>query len=35
MDKKTLIIIGVTAVVVLMIAPRLRALPGVSKIPTF
>lgn len=33
-DKKTLIVILVTAVVVLAIAPRLKALPLVNKIPT-
>jgi hypothetical protein len=33
--KKTLMIVAVTAIVVLLIAPRLRALPGVSKLPTF
>jgi len=33
-DKKTLILIVITAVIVLAVAPRLRALPIVSKIPT-
>lgn len=34
MDKKTLIIVAVTAIIVLMVAPRLRGLPIVNKIPT-
>jgi hypothetical protein len=34
MNKQTLITVAVTAVIVLMIAPRLRALPVVSKLPT-
>ena len=34
MNQKTLIIIAVTALIVLMVAPRLRALPIVSKLPT-
>jgi hypothetical protein len=34
MDKKTLTIIGITAVVVLILYPRIKALPLVSKIPT-
>lgn len=34
MNQKTLITVAVTALIVLMIAPRLRALPVVSKIPT-
>lgn len=34
MNKKTLMIVGVTAVVVLVLAPRLRELPLVSKLPT-
>ena len=34
MDKKTVIIVGVTAVVVLVLAPKLRQLPLVSKLPT-
>lgn len=34
-NKKTAIMIIVTALVVLMVAPRLRALPGVNKLPTF
>lgn len=33
-DKKTLITVAVVAVIVLMIAPRLRALPVVGKLPT-
>jgi len=34
MNKKTVIAVIVTAVIVLMISPRLRALPGVNKLPT-
>lgn len=34
MNQKTLIIVAVTALIVLMVAPRLRALPIVSKLPT-
>lgn len=34
MDKKTLTIIVVTALVVLAIAPRLKSLPLINKIPT-
>lgn len=34
MDKKTLTIVVVTALVVLVIAPKLRQLPGVNKLPT-
>jgi hypothetical protein len=34
MNKKTVMIAVVVAIVVLMIAPRLRALPVVSKLPT-
>jgi hypothetical protein len=34
MNKKTLMIVGVTAVVVLIVAPRLRQLPLVDKLPT-
>jgi hypothetical protein len=34
MDKKTIITAVIVAIVTLMIAPRLRALPGVSKLPT-
>ena len=33
-DKKTVWVIVITAVVVLLIAPRLRALPGVNRLPT-
>lgn len=35
MDKKTLIIVGVTAAVTLVLANKLRSLPVVSKLPTF
>jgi hypothetical protein len=34
MDKKTMYAVVITAIVVLMVAPRLRALPGVNKLPT-
>jgi hypothetical protein len=34
MDKKTLMIVAVTAVVVLIAAPKLRSLPVISKLPT-
>lgn len=34
MDKKTLIIIGATVVVTLMLANKLQSVPGVNKIPT-
>jgi hypothetical protein len=35
MSKEKMILIAITAAVVLMLAPRLRALPGVNKLPTF
>jgi len=34
MNKKAIITAIITAVIVLMISPRLRALPGVNKLPT-
>lgn len=34
MNQKTLIIVAVTAILTLMLAPKLRQLPGVSKLPT-
>lgn len=34
MNQKTLIIVGVTAVVTLVLANKLRSLPLVNKIPT-
>jgi len=34
MNKNTLIIVVVTAIIVLIVAPKLRSLPGVSKLPT-
>ena len=34
MDKKTITIIVVTALIVLVVAPRLKALPGLNKLPT-
>lgn len=34
MNKKTMYTVAITAVVVLVLAPKLRSLPGVSKLPT-
>jgi hypothetical protein len=34
MNKKTVMIVLVTAVIVLLVAPRLRQLPVVNKLPT-
>jgi len=34
MNKQTMITVAITAIIVLMIAPRLRQLPGVNKLPT-
>lgn len=34
MNQKTLMTVAITAVVVLIIAPKLRTLPIVSKLPT-
>jgi len=34
MNQKTLMIVVVTAVIVLIAAPKLRSLPLVSKLPT-
>ena len=34
MNKNTMLIVAVTAIIVLMVAPRLRALPVISKLPT-
>lgn len=34
MDKKTLTIVAITAIVTLIVAPKLRQLPGVNKLPT-
>jgi hypothetical protein len=34
MNKNTMVIVAITALVVLMIAPRLRALPLLDKVPT-
>ena len=34
MNQKTLIIVAITAIIVLMAAPKLRQLPIVSKLPT-
>jgi hypothetical protein len=34
MNQKTLMVVLVTAVVTLVLAPKLRSLPGVSKLPT-
>lgn len=33
-NSKTLWIVAITAIVVLIAAPRLRQLPGVNKLPT-
>jgi len=34
MDKKTLTVVLITVVITLIIAPKLRALPLVGKLPT-
>lgn len=34
MNQKTMIIVAVTAVIVLIAAPKLRSLPVLSKLPT-
>jgi Ni/Fe-hydrogenase subunit HybB-like protein len=34
MNQKTLMTIGITALVVLVLAPKLRSLPLLSKLPT-
>jgi len=34
MNQKTLMIVAVTAVIVLIVAPKLRQLPVVNKLPT-
>lgn len=34
MNKKTMVTVAVTAIIVLILAPKLRSLPGVSKLPT-
>lgn len=34
MNKKTMYTIAATAIVVLILAPKLRSLPGVNKLPT-
>lgn len=34
MDKKVMWAVAITAIVVLIAAPRLRQLPGVNKLPT-
>lgn len=34
MNQKTLMMVGITAIVVLILAPKLRSLPLVSKLPT-
>ena len=34
MNKKTMYTVAVTAVVVLILAPKLRSLPVVNKLPT-
>jgi hypothetical protein len=35
MNQKTVILVLVTAIITLALAPKLRSLPGVNKIPTF
>lgn len=35
MNKKTMITVAVTVVLTLMFADKIKALPGVNKIPTF
>lgn len=35
MNKKTVVVVIVTAVVVLMFSDKINSLPGVSKIPRF
>lgn len=35
MNKRTMITVAVTAIVVIMFADKIKALPLVSKIPTF
>lgn len=34
MNKKTMYTVAITAVVVLVLAPKLRSLPGLNKLPT-
>jgi hypothetical protein len=34
MNKKTMVTVGVTVLITLILADKLRALPGVSKLPT-
>lgn len=34
MNQKTLMVVGITAIIVLILAPKLRSLPLVSKLPT-
>lgn len=34
MNQKTMIVVAITALVTLVLAPKLRSLPGVSKLPT-
>jgi hypothetical protein len=34
MNKKTVYTVVIVVLITLMVAPRLRALPGVSKLPT-
>lgn len=34
MNKHTMYVVVVTAIVVLVLAPKLRTLPGVNKLPT-
>lgn len=34
MNQKTLMVVAITAVIVLVLAPKLRTLPVVNKLPT-
>jgi hypothetical protein len=34
MNKQTMIVVAITALVVLVLYPRIKALPGISKLPT-
>lgn len=34
MNKQTLMTVAITAIIVLIVAPKLRTLPGVNKLPT-
>ena len=34
MSKQTMIVVAITALVVLVLYPRIKALPGLNKLPT-